>query len=100
MTDLLIWALSRVQASLEEVSEDDGAALGEQVLRASNSSAQMLVNHLQQDAPQVTLVLIIYQAVVEDTQAFVQPQAHQGLPAVALLGADHHHTLQVTITTL
>lgn len=98
MIDLLIWALSRVQARLEEVPKDDGAALGQQVLRAANSTAQVRAHHLQQDAPQVALVLIVYQAVMEDTQAFMQPQAHQGLLAVALLGAGHHHTLQVTVT--
>ena len=70
MTDLLVWALSRVQARLEEVPKDDGAALGEQVLRAA-STAQMLAHHLHQDTPKVALVLIIYQAVMEDTQALM-----------------------------
>ena len=67
VTDLLVRALLRVQARLEEVPKDDGAALGEQVLRAANSAAQVLANHLQQDTIQVALVLIIHQAVVEDT---------------------------------
>ena len=97
VTDLLVLALSGVQARLEEVPKDDGAPRGEQVLGAANSTAQVLAHHVGQDAPQPALVLIVHQAVVEDTQAFMQPQAHQGQLAVALFGAGHHHTLQASV---
>ena len=97
VTDLLVLALSRAQARVEEVPKDDAAPSGQQVLGAANSTAQVLAHHVQQDAPQAALVLIVHQAVMEDTQAFMQPQAHQGLPAVALLGAGHHHTLQASV---
>lgn len=94
-TDLLIGMLGWAKAGLEEVPKDDGATGGKQVLGAANSTAQVLGHQLQQDAPQVALVLVVDQAVMEDAQAFMQPQAHQGLLAVALLGTGHQHALHL-----
>lgn len=92
-TDLFIGSVLQVQAWLQEAAKDDTAAFREQVLRAAHSTAQVLAHQLPQDVPEMPLVLVIDEAVVEDTHAFVQPQAHQRLLAVALLLAHHQHAL-------
>ncbi len=92
-TNLFIRSVLRIQAWLEEAAKDDTAAFREQILRAAHSTAQVLAHQLPQDVPEVPLVLVVNEAIVEDTHALMQPQAHQRLLAAALLLADHQHAL-------
>ncbi len=75
-TNLFIRSVLRIQAWLEEAAKDDTAAFWEQVLRAAHSTAQVFAHQLPQDVPEMPLVLVINEAVVEDTHALMQPQAH------------------------
>jgi len=92
-TNLFIGPVLRVQAWLEKAAKDDTAAFREQLLRTAHSTAQVLAHQLPQDVPEMPLVLVINEAVMEDTHALMQPQAHQRLLAVALLLAHHQHAL-------
>lgn len=93
-TNLLIRPVLWVQPRLEEISKDDATTLWEQVLRAAYCTAQVLAHQLHQDIPEVALVLVINQAVMEDAHALMQPQTYQSLLAAAMLGTDHQHTLR------
>ena len=70
-TDLLIGPSLWVQARLQEVPKDDTAAFREELLRAAHRAAQVLAHQLQQDIPEVVLVLVVNEAVMEDTHALM-----------------------------
>ena len=93
--DLLIRPVLPVQARFEEVPKDDAAAFREKLLRAAYCTAQVFVHQLQQNVPEMALVLIIDETVMKDAHALMQPQAYQSLLAVTLLGAHHHHSLHI-----
>ena len=94
--DLLVNPVFRLKIWLQEIPKQYALILRQQLRGRAHSTAQMLVHQLCQNAHEVCFVLVVNEAVMEDTHALMDPQAGQGLLAAAVLGAHHQHALQAT----